>query len=180
MYIKRNLLFAIMLTFLVGCAVNPDDRPIYQFNSDVVRNNPLNSVITSVASEAILRELMLPTDRFAVSGKTLSPERLDGVPTLSFSKKFAGAPIDRNFQVEVLSGIKRLSVRYYANDAEIKECIVEFTAEPGRKYYTKFLIGTSKVDGNERIAVPVIYDLTNNLRVAGRIISDETIGVTSR
>ncbi|MES2825204.1 MAG: hypothetical protein V4732_16490 [Pseudomonadota bacterium] len=178
--IKNNKLRVLLLfsafSLLSGCVSNPDDMPTYKFSSDIVSNSPSNSIITSVASKETLKGLKLPFDPLMNYASAWPPQRINGEPTIRFAKKFAGKPIDGNFQVEVLPGIKKMAINY-TNGKEIREYVIEFSAEPGHTYFAKFLIRSDKEDSSKHTINPVVCDLTKKLRLETKFISDETVGI---
>lgn len=178
--IKNNKLGMLFLfaafVFLNSCALSPDNMPTYKFSSDIVSNSPSNSIITSVASKEALAKLKLPFDPLMKYASARPPQRINGEPTIQFAKTFAGKPIDTNFQVEVVPGVKKMAINY-ANGKEIREYVIEFSAEPGHTYFAKFLVRSDKEDYSKNIINPVVCDLTKNLRLETKFISDETVGI---
>lgn len=167
------VLLLTLLSLLGGCVTNPDTMPTYKFDSTVVGGSS-NSIVTSVVSKDILNKLEISDDNFFGWKEAHPPTTINGKETKKFAKRFAGAPIDGNFQVEVSSGIQRLGFRH-ADGARGRNYIIEFYAESGHKYYTKFLTLRDDADSNKYRIRPVVYDVTSDGKVRYRFVSDEFI-----
>lgn len=160
-----------LLSLLGGCVTNPDTMPTYKFDSSVVGGGASNSIVTSVVSKEILNKLRISDNNFFGWKEAHPPTTINGKETKEFAKRFAGVPIDGNFQVEVLSGIQRLGFRH-ADGSRGRNYIIEFYAEPGHKYYAKFLTLRDDADSSKYRIRPVVYDVTIGGQVGHGFVSD--------
>ena len=139
MFRSVRAIMVIAAVLLCGCVRDPDSMPTYRMDPQRGDDKAPSSIITSVVSQDTLNKLGVPVDSFWGWKDAHPPTAINGKGSLQFAKTFAGLPIDGNFQVEVPAGVQRVSFHHFNGNAEVREYLVEFNAEPNHKYYAKFL-----------------------------------------